>query len=203
MNLRALAALAALAAGGCASAGDAVDPATERQIQVRIANLATLRGNDQVQNIEILGVTLHPISIPYLLDGLAGDPNARIRAGCAQALGLSQDGRAVEALALAVGSDTEPGVRYTAAYNLGLFRDARGLPTLFEALRGDDPVNRKLAGDCLFALTGFDLGYDFMARPEERSAAAARWEEWYRQRGPAGVAPLLLPGGRPAQRPPR
>jgi len=63
----------------------------------------------------------------------------------------------VEPLARAL-SDSNDGVRYTAAYNLGLFRTA-GAPVLIDALaRG--PMNRRLGNQALKSLTGQDFGFD-------------------------------------------
>lgn len=196
----ALAALALAAALPACATGDEPDPSTEQQIRGRIANLATLRGNELASNIEILGVYMRPLSVPYLIEALEGDPSPRVRAGSAQALGLSQDGRAVEPLARAADSDSNPGVRYTAAYGLCLFRDARGLPVLFEALRSDDPLNRRLASDGLRRLTGLDFGYLPEDPREKREAAVANWEAWYRELGPEGAAARLVPTGATAER---
>lgn len=199
---RILAGAAALALGaalqGCVSDREPVDAATEQQIRTRIAALATLRGTDLAANIEILGVYMRATSVPYLIDALDSDSRPEVRAGCAQALGRSQDGRAVEPLAERAREDGNPGVRYTAAYNLCLFRDPRGLPVLFEALREGDAINRRLANDGLRSLTGLDFGYDPMADPVERAAAAGRWEAWYRSvgQGEAGRS-LATPGSPP------
>jgi hypothetical protein len=191
--------LCALAAGAAASGcayddpDSGPDPATVRQIQERIRELGTSRGKDFLVNIESLGFYLKPHSIPYLVDALGSDPVAKVRAGCAQALGRSQDGRAVEPLARAATDDGNAGVRYTAAYQLCTYRDPRGLPVLFEALRGDDPINRKLACDGLRAVTGLDFGYDPAGPAEQRAKAVERWEAWYRDLGPSGAAAQMMP----------
>ena len=206
MNIRSAAAgivAGALLAGCAATDEQEADPATVRQIESRITALATLGPQDLDTDIEILGVYLRPASVSYLSRALAGDSNAKVRAGCAMALGRSQDGRAVEPLAAAAAGDAAPEVRYSAAYCLGLFRDPRGIPVLFEALRSAEPAYRRTAIDCLYALTGEDHGYKPLATPEERRVAVGRWEEWYGRLGPNGVAPLLLPGGRVASPPTR
>ena len=195
-------AAAALLAGCVSTEDEGIDPSTTKQIQTRIAALATLRGADLDENIEILGRFLKPHSVPLLIDAMQDDSSPQVRACCAMALGRSQDGRAVEPLFRAASGESNPGARYSAAYCLGLFRDPRGLPILFEALRSDEPGHRRKAFDGLHGLTGLDFGYRPLGTPEERVVAAERWEEWYRRLGPSGVAPLLLPGGTTVASPP-
>jgi HEAT repeat protein len=182
----------AVALPACVS-DDETDPATESQVRARIASLATLRGMDLANDIEILGVYMRPHSIPYLMDALQSDDSPRVRAGCASALGRSQDGRAVEALAGAAAGDSNPGVRFEAAYNLCLFRDGRGVPVLLDALRTDDVLWRRRAVDDLRRLTGLEFGYNPEDPPEKRNAAADRWDAWYREQGPDRVGAKLIP----------
>ncbi|MCK6481435.1 MAG: HEAT repeat domain-containing protein [Planctomycetes bacterium] len=191
-----LAAVLALAASpGCESTGGGeADEATALQIRGRIESLATLRGADLDENMRILGVIMRDTSVPLLIEALEGHSNPDVRARCAHSLGYSQDGRAVEPLARAL-SDPNDGVRYTAAYNLGLFRDGRGLPVLIEALRTGDPMNRRLGNQALKSLTGQDFGFDPVAEPEARAAAADRWEKWYLDVGAANAGSRLLPPG--------
>lgn len=184
--------VAASLAAACASDGPPSDPSTEQQVRSRIEALATLRGADLEANIRILGQFMRGTSVPLLIRSLEGDSDPKVRAGCAQALGMAQDGRAVEPLARAL-SDSNDGVRFTAAYNLGLFRDARGLPTLFESLRSRDPLQRRSGDQALRSLTGMDFGYDPMAEPPEREAAADRWEAWFREVGESEAGSRLLP----------
>ena len=184
----------AAALGACRSTDD-IDPSTEQQVRSRIDMLATLRGQELASDIRILGGMMKPYSVPFLVDAMGGDSRVRVRAGCAQALGISQDGRAVEPLAACAETDGSPGVRYTAAFSLCLFRDPRGLPILFEALGSDDKTHRAQAIESLRELTGMDMGYRVDDPPEARRAAVARWEAWYRELGPQGAAAKLLPPG--------
>jgi len=195
------AALASALAAGCASTGErALDPATVQQIHERIEAMGTLRGMELEENIRMLGEYLGPISVPYLVEALGKHPNPKVRAGVASAIGVSQDGRGIEPLAACAKGDGDSGVRYTAAYSLLLFRDARGFPLMFEVLHSDDPMRRRVGIDRLKELTGLDQGYDPAAPKEQREEAAARWERWFQEAGPQGAAASIRGARRPASR---
>jgi len=196
------AALAAAVSCGCASMEpDApVDPSTERQILDRIEKMGTLRGVELEENIRMLGEFLGGISVPYMVDALRSHGNPKVRGGVASSLGVSQDGRAVQALADAAAGDSDTGVRLTAAYSLLLFRDARGFPILFEALRSDDPMRRRVGIDRLRELTGLDHGYEPQAAPPRREEAVARWEAWFKEVGPTGASASIRGPRRSATR---
>jgi len=180
---------ASLALAACASTSDApVDPATDDQIRSRVEAMGTLRGVELEENIRMLGEFLRGISVPYLVDAVESHGDPKVRAGCASALGLTSDGRAVAPLARAAEGDSDSGVRYTAAYGLLLLRDPRGFPVLFETLRSDDPLRRRVGIDRLRQLTGLDHGYDPSGPPAGREEAVARWEGWLREVGPTGAA---------------
>ena len=211
MPLRRAALAAVLAAAspilaGCASSAAAeeqeIDPATDAQLRYRIEAMGTLRGVELEENIRMLGEFLRGVSVPYLVDGISSHSEPKVRAGCASALGLTQDGRAVAPLVSAAEGDRDSGVRYTAAYSLLLLRDPRGFPILFETLRSDDPLRRRVGIDRLRQLTGLDHGFDPAAPPDRREAAVKRWEGWLAQVGPDEAA-MTIQLGRRAPPPPK
>ena len=177
--------------GGCESTAGNADDSTVIQIRGLIRDLGTTKGAEKENTILMLGQILRAQSVPYLIDALESDSNPDIRAGCAHALGIAQDGVAVEPLARALG-DSNEGVRYTAAYNLGLFRDARGIPLLIESLRSPNVMHRFYGHQSLAFLTKKDFGYDAKAEPAQRDAAAARWEEWFGDMQAGGEAGASL-----------
>ena len=185
--------LAGSAAAGCVSTGGPLDPATEKQIHELIASFEKVRGTEYEENVRTLGVVLRDYSIPFLIEGLGGDPAPQVRMGCALALADTQRTDAIEPLAGAASSDAEPAVRYTSAYCLCRFRDPRGLPVLFEALRSENPTTRAIAIFRLKELTETDHGFVATDPPADRGAAVERWEVWYRDLGPEGAASKLLP----------
>jgi len=167
------------------------DPAIQKDVRARIEAMETLRGADLVADIEFLGGVVRRPAVPALRESLSAHRSARVRAGCAQALGRGQDPRAVPALWRAAEHDPNAGVRLTAGYNLCLFRDARGLGVLVGGLSSDDSTHRKDAHDGLRSLTGKDFGYDPMGDPPDRATAAARWSAWLRETGFEGAAMAL------------
>lgn len=193
--------LSAALAAACSTTRDAdpektgLDAATEDQIRTRIANFATLRDVAYNENVEVLGGIMKPYSIPFLLESLEGSSNAMVRAGCAMALGMARDGRAVEPLVRIMERDPEQGMRLTAAYNLCLFQDSRGLPPLLKALRSSNPGHRFRANARLVEVTGKDFGYKANDSVTRRAEAAARWDAWYQEVGPQGAAIQLLRKG--------
>jgi HEAT repeat protein len=196
----ALLAAASSASAGCASVAASeeqeIDPATDAQLRARVEQMGTLRGVELEENIRMLGDFLRGVSVPYLVDGISNHAEPKVRAGCASALGLTQDGRAVPPLVAAAEGDRDSGVRYTAAYSLLLLRDPRGFPILFETLRSDDPLRRRVGIDRLRQLTGLDHGFDPAAPPDRREAAVKRWEAWLRQVGPDEAAMTIQLGRR-------
>jgi hypothetical protein len=197
MNVRSIPLAASLLVAGllpgCVSDGGGMDPATEKQIHERIAAFARVQGEEFENNVSLLGGFLRDRSVPFLIDALEDDAEPRVRCGCALSLGIAQDGRARDPLARAALRDPNPGVRYTAAYALCLYRDARGLPILFETLRSEHQQVRWDGNERLKKLTNLDFGFDPADTPERREAAAARWEAWYRQVGPDGASMRLVP----------
>ncbi len=192
-SLAASVVLGAALLGGCASPGEETDEATAVQIRGLIRDLGTTKGSEKENTILTLGQILRARSVPFLLEALEGDSNPDVRAGCAHALGIAQDGAAVEPLFRALG-DSNDGVRYTAAYNLGLFRDARGIPALIESLSSANVMHRYSGHQSLAFLTKRDFGFDARAEPEAREAAARRWEEWFRDiQASGGEGASLLP----------
>jgi hypothetical protein len=196
MHLAAI--LVVAATGACTSTNESepehtgLDRSTVDQIQTSIANFATLRESGFNDNVELLGNVLRAHSIPYLLEALETNSDPKIRGGCAMALGVSQDGSAVEPLHRVMTRDRDEGMRYTAAYNLCLFRDSRGIPTLIEALRSTNSRYRYIGNARLMEVTGLDFAYEATAMPAKRNAAAERWDAWYRQVGPEGAGLRLL-----------
>lgn len=171
---------------------------TDETVRERISSFDSLKGQEYLDNVNLLAGLLKDRAYPMLVDSLANSPSDKVRAGCASALYMGQDDRAREHLARAAMKDANPGVRFTAAYGLCLYRDSRGLPILFEALRSDNSQWRWDANDRLKGVTGLDFAFDTNATPELREAAVARWEAWYKRVGPAGASQALMPvTGRP------
>jgi len=77
-------------------------------------------------------------AVPALVELLAGDPDAEVRLGVAEALGWIRDPAAVPALIRALEEDREPRVRAAAASALGLIGDPEAIPALLAALE-DEP----------------------------------------------------------------
>jgi len=192
--LRAVVVTAALGAAGCAAPSTewTADPGLQAQIEKRIAAMEYLKGADLSANIEYLGGQICEPAVPAMVEAMRSSPSSRVRAGCASALGTSQDPRAIEPLARVAREDQDPGVRYTAAFALCRFRDIRGLPVLFEALKSEDVDHRRDAETKLRYLTRLDFGYDPEAPAAEREPAVARWEAWYREAGPQRAAMALV-----------
>ncbi len=182
---------------GCATGGRHYeeDPVLQRDVRQRIALIEHLTGVDAHQNLVHLG-SVGIVSVPLLIEEMAAHESPRVRAGCAQALGYSQDSLAVEPLARAAVEDGDPGVRYTAAYNLLLFQEPRGLPVLAEALSSEEPSHRRDAFASLRAHTGQEFGYRPVAEPEAREVSARRWREWIGSLRPEEARLLLIAHGR-------
>lgn len=171
---------------------------SDAAVKERIAAFDYLQGQAYVENVDLLAGILKDRSHPLLVEALAGDSSDKVRAGCAIALATGQDDRAREPIARAMTKDQSPRVRYTAAYGLCLFRDSRGLPVLFEALRDESAQVRWDANDRLKGVTALDFAFVATDPPEARAAAVARWEAWYKEVGPGGASRALRPvGGRP------
>lgn len=79
-------------------------------------------------------------AVPYVIEGLR-DPADRVRAGSARALGVLDDGRAVEPLVSAL-ADGAPGVRVQAALALGNLGRLDAVPALVKALTDQPPAVR-------------------------------------------------------------
>lgn len=186
-------ALGAMWLSGCASGVPeyADDPDLNAMVDRRIAAMDTLRGADAWQNLQAVAA-MRLTALPRLETAMLTHPSPRVRAGCAQALGLAQDSKVVGSIARVATEDENAGVRYTAAYNLLLFQDSRGLPILIEALSSEDPSHRRDANLALTQATGRDFGFNPVAEPEVRGAAAARWKEWYDALGPDGRTLALI-----------
>jgi HEAT repeat protein len=192
----AVALVAAQFAAGCVTeGGDSDNSAVEAQIRERIASFATLRGSSFEENVQVLGGLLKGHAVPMLVEALGSSRNERVRAGCALALADALDPAAVEPLVAAATRDSVPGMRYTAAYCLCRFRDPRGLPVLFEALRSSNESDRFIGIFRLREVTGMDYGYKETDPPESRAQAIQRWETWFREAGTQGAAMKLMPSG--------
>jgi len=168
---------------------------SDESIRERIARFEHLKGREYEENVAILSGILRDRAFPLLVEALDSDASARIRAACALTLYSGEDDRAREPLFAAAAKDDNAGVRYTAAYGLCTFRDSRGLPVLFEALRAENPQVRWDANDRLKRVTGLDFAFEATDPPEKRAAAVARWEGWYRDVGPGGASMALRPMG--------
>lgn len=192
----AVALVAAHFAAGCVTeGGDSDNSAVEAQVRERIANFATLRGTSYEENVRVLGSLLRGHSVPFLVEALQTSRNERVRAGCALSLADAQDPSAVEPLVAAATGDPVPGMRYTAAYCLCRFRDPRGLPILFDALRSANESDRFIGIFRLREVTGMDYGYKETDPPEARAQAVQRWEDWFHEAGTQGAAMKLMPAG--------
>jgi len=92
-----------------------------------------------------------PVGEEYALKPLAialKDSNARMRAKAAEALGYSDDHRAIDPLMDAL-RDPELIVRISAARGLGALGDVSAIVALREAAKDDNPAVRKAADDAL------------------------------------------------------
>ncbi|MHC4820302.1 MAG: HEAT repeat domain-containing protein [Planctomycetota bacterium] len=181
---------------GCASNDDPLADLNDRNITARIESLDVLQGQQYLETLEWLAMVVGTPAVPHMLKALDEHESARVRAGCAQALGRAQDPQAIPGLLVSSRRDDNAGVRFTSAYALCRFRDHRGLPVLFQALNSEDPSHRREGNLRLIELTGLDFGYQHLASPAIRKAAASRWERWYEEKGPEGAAASLLPTGR-------
>jgi HEAT repeat protein len=97
--------------------------------------LAALRSADALVRSEAanrLGRSQSPEALAPLLATLKDDPDTRVRAAAAQALGHLGDPATTSNL-LAALSDAEPEVRRMAAYSLGRLRAASAVPALISA----------------------------------------------------------------------
>jgi HEAT repeat protein len=169
------------AAAGCGTTREYYvdDPLIMKEVHRRIALIDVLRGVESMENLNTLGGTMKLSSIPALMNSMEKDPSPRVRAGCAHALGLAQDSIALDPLERAATKDENQGVRLTAAHSLLLFQDERGIPLLLQGLTAEDPTHRRDAHSALQRFTRRDFGFDPLAEPEVRNAAAKRWVDWY------------------------
>lgn len=75
----------------------------------------------------------------------------------------------------------DPSARVRAAALVDGAGDPDSIRELISTLDSDDPAARMVASASLRRQTGMDFGYLATAPRSDRSAAADRWEAWYRR----------------------
>jgi HEAT repeat protein len=76
--------------------------------------------------------------------------------------------------------DKEESVRLEVARSLVNRGDWSGVPTLIQGLHSDNANVRMLCNDALKDQTMKDFGFPVEGTPDERAAAIAKWEQWWR-----------------------
>ena len=116
------------------------------------------------------------------------DSRAKVADLAFAALAASRDKRLVASLrAIPWDADAPLALQYSRArchLNLG---DWTHINVLILGLRDEVPVNRAHCHKILKAATKNNFGYHFNMPADEREAAVARWEEWYRERAPEAL----------------
>lgn len=109
---------------------------------------------------------------------LAGDPEPGVRFSALVRLGRSRTDRSVQA-SLSRLDDDAPQVVWQALRNLGAFRSREAAPRVARLLGHESPIVRSAAHETLLRLGApDDTGYDPVADPGDRAAAAARLRAW-------------------------
>jgi hypothetical protein len=164
--------------------GDAPFRLTSCQVQqdikdlfVRVPTATPWQWNQIAQKVIAFGPDAVPQVAANLDSGVHGVPVM-----AAYVLGKLEDPRALDALYQATFSK-DPAVRYEAATSMVRMGDRRGLPVLIEGLEDRDPLVRARAIIVLYERTGETKDYKADDRPQERSAAVARWRAWYQATG--------------------
>lgn len=136
--------------------------------------------------------TLAEFSVPESQEGLriaVKDQDATVRRAACRAWGKRGGQEAMERLAEALGSDTDPDVRIEAARELGQFADPLAYQALGLALQDEDPALQYRAVESLKQATGKDFGNDLAAwqkfvqgenpGPEYTPSLAERIRQWF------------------------
>src|SRR5262249_11178537 len=120
---------------------------------------------------------------PLLLHFLRNDPAASVRTACIGQLAILK--RFDELAEILKANDGQ--LRLAAAMALGDNGIYAAIPIFMEALRLSDAGLPEHANDKLREYTGREFGFLPRAPAEEREKAIKRWEEWWKEEGPALV----------------
>jgi HEAT repeat protein len=171
--------LLSLSALACSSSSkrEEAPPVLQNQIDLTIDRLRHEKGVDYVNDLRRLAA-YEGFAVPRLID-LLDDRDAHMRRGAAFALGDINDPRVVPALKDHT-EDKNEIVRLEIARSLLHRGDWSGIPTLIQGLRSSDPSIRMHCDEALRDQTMKDFGFPVEGTAEERAAAIARWEQWWR-----------------------
>lgn len=152
--------------------------AGDNRIRSIIEELPSLRGQKLLHALEFL-VSQKQLAVEPVLAALP-DANSRTRANLLYVLSWS---RTKEARAALVEHLNHPDtmVRYESAAGLLQQGEMSAAPVMLELLDSKDRQTRFKAIESLRNATGRDFGYQFSADDESRSAAVARWQNWWRE----------------------
>ncbi len=90
-------------------------------------------------------------------------------------------GPAVPFLITALESGRSSKAKWGAARVLGDIGDKRATEPLIKHLRDSDQFIRKESVEALWKITNKKFGFDPLAQPQSRNAAARKWEEWWQK----------------------
>lgn len=166
---------------GCQSARKVPDyqqpsPLLKEEVDMLLRELPYRHGPELIATLKRLVYIGEP-AIEALVRGLR-DEHPKTRSNAAYVLGEIRDRRVIPDLRKAL-SDESSDVRYEVAASLLILGDWSGIPELIEALDDEDPYHRYKAIQVLSSNTHQDLGYDYKASEQERTAATERWRTWY------------------------
>lgn len=161
-------------------------PLLRARIAENVERLPWTHGTERLELIRWFAAVGEP-AYDELLE-LAQDPRTDVAASALAALGATRDQRLVTSIhALEWPAGMPPELQLERARTLLFLGDWSEVPVLIRGLESDDLGTRALAGYALYRVTGDRLGFDPQAPPEERSAAVARWRDWWQGRQLEGL----------------
>jgi len=151
-------------------------PLLQEEIDMLLRELPYRHGPELIATLKRLIYIGEP-AVPSVVRTLRAD-HPKSRSNAAYVLGEIRDRRVIPDLRKSL-DDKASEVRYEVAASLLILGDWSGIPVLIEALADEDPYHRYKAIGVLADHTNQNLGYDYRAAEDERTAAVGRWENWY------------------------